>query len=202
MDRLGALGPNEARVLQALLRTEAPMTGRAVARVTGLPQSTAQRALTRLREAGLLMAAPVPPSVHYWPNPEHLAMPAVLALLRLGDELRRSMIGHVAAWRPQPLSVIVYGSIARGDATTSSDVDVLVVRPDAIEPDEPMWQHKVAALGDRIHLWTGRRASVVDISRDDAVRGLADGEPYLVEADRDGWLIAGQALRELAEARR
>jgi hypothetical protein len=44
---------------------------------------------------------------------------------------------------------------------------------------------------------TGRRASVVELSRRAAAEGLATREPFLVEADRDGWLIAGRALAEL-----
>jgi predicted nucleotidyltransferase len=191
------LAPNEARVLSALLRVDAPLTGRAVARITGLTQSTAQRVLIRLREAGLVLAEPAPPSLLYRANPDHLAMPAMVSLLGLADELRARLAECVAGWRLAPESVVVYGSVARQETTSASDMDVLVVRPDTAEPDDATWQGQVADLADHIRRWTGRRASLIDMSRHELVQGLADGEPFLVAADADGWLIAGRPLREL-----
>jgi predicted nucleotidyltransferase len=194
-----AIVPNEARVLRALLRVQTPLTGRAVARITGLTQPTAQRTLTRLRETGLVLAEPAPPSLLYRANPDHLAMPAILALLGLDDELRARMAERVAKWRLPPASLVVYGSVARGEPMAGSDLDVLVVRPGTTEPDEVAWQEQVAELADQVQRWTGRRASVVDMSHREAAQGLADREPFLVEAAREGWLIAGRALGELSE---
>jgi len=174
------------------------MTGRALARVTGISQSTAHRALTRLRDAGLVVAERTPPAVVYRANAEHLAMPALVALIRLEELLRARFAEHVAGWRRRPESMVLYGSVARGQATPASDIDVLAVRPDGIEPDEETWQGQIAELSDRVLRWTGRRASVIDMSATEATEGLAAREPYLVEADRDGWLIAGRALHELS----
>lgn len=191
-----SLTPAEARVLTALMHVDTPLSGRAIARVTGLTQSTAQRTLTSLREEGLVAAEPAPPSILYRPNSEHLAMPPLLALLHIDDELRARIAEHVAGWRLPPVSVVILGSIARG-AGTRSDVDVLVVRPDTIEPDESIWQNQLSDLADGLLRWTGRRASVIEMSRDEATKGLGRAEPILVEADRDGQLIAGRGLRDL-----
>lgn len=190
--------PSEARVLRALLRVEAPVSGRALARIAGLTQSTVQRALARLRRAGLVVAEPAPPALLYLANLEHLAMPALRTLLQLEGELRERTTEHVGEWRLPPVSLVVYGSVARGQATASSDLDLLVVRPDGTEPDEAAWQHQLAELTNRAQQWTGRRVSMVEMSRREAAQGLADREPFLVEADRDGWLIAGRPLGELA----
>ena len=191
------LARNEARVLRALLRVDTPLSGRAVARITGLTQSTTQRAPTRLREAGLVLTEPAPPSFLYRANPDHLAMPAMVSLLGLDDELRARVAERVAVWRLPPASLIVYGSVARKEATSASDLDVLVVRPDATEPDDATWQGQVADLGDCLRRWTGRRASLIDMNQHELVQGLADREPFLAAADRDGWLIAGRPLRDL-----
>src|SRR5438445_12640211 len=119
------LATNDTRVLIALLRVDAPLTGRAVARTTGLTQSTAQRVLTRLREGGLVLADPAPPSVLYRVNRDHLAMPALLSLLSVDDELCRRIAARVAAWRLPPASLVVYGSVARGETASGADIDVL-----------------------------------------------------------------------------
>src|SRR5262249_33599016 len=115
----------------------------------------------------------------------------------LEEQLRARFAELVAGWERRPESMVVYGSVARGQATPASDVDVLAVRPEGIDPDEETWQGQLAELSDRVLRWTGRRASVVAMSAAEAREGLSAREPYLVEADRDGWLIAGRALHEL-----
>ena len=107
----------------------------------------------------------------------------------------------LARWRPRPASVVVYGSVARGTAARTSDLDLLVVRPDGIRPDEAPWQEQVGELGERVRAWTGRHVSAVEMSRHEAAQGMVEREPFLVEADRDGWLIAGVALHELVRGR-
>ncbi len=195
------LSRHEERILRALLRLETPLTGRAIARTAGLSQATAQRALTRLRESGLVVADQAPPSLLYRANAEHLAIPALLALLRLDEQLRARLGEHVAGWQVPPVSVVVYGSVPRRQATVASDLDVLVVRPGAIAPDAETWQQQLSDLADRVRVWTGRRASIIEMSVDEAAEGMTDREPFLVEAARDGWLIGGQALNELAGQR-
>jgi DNA-binding MarR family transcriptional regulator len=59
---------NELPVLRTLLRARAAVSGRAVGRMAGLTQSSAQRALTRLREDGLVRVEPAPPSLLYRAN--------------------------------------------------------------------------------------------------------------------------------------
>jgi predicted nucleotidyltransferase len=190
----------EAAVMRCLLQTDTGITGRAAARIVRLSQSTVQRALTRLRQNGLVVATSVPPSLLYRANREHIAMPALSALLGLDAELRARMAEHVAAWRPAPVSVIVYGSVARGEARPGSDLDVLIVRADAVEPDEPAWQRDVTDLADRIGRWSGRPAGIVEMSRREAADGFAEGVAFLVDADRGGWLIAGSPLHSLSIA--
>jgi MarR family len=97
-----------------------PLTSRAIARITGLTHSTAQRALTRLCDADLVVAEPAPPSRLYHTNPEHLAMPAILAWRHLNDELRACFTEHVAGWRAPPEAAVIYGSMARGEAQKRS----------------------------------------------------------------------------------
>jgi predicted nucleotidyltransferase len=201
MDARLNLNPNEARVLMALLNVDKPLSGRAVARIAELSQSTSQRTLIRLREVGLVATEAAPPALLYRLNRDHLAMPALSSLLRIDDELRVRAGEQIAGWRLPPLSALIYGSFARRALTADSDIDVLLVRPDAIQADDATWQEQVADLTDQVQRWTGRRASVIDMSLEEAAAGMVDREPFLVQADKDGWLLAGQRLRELAGAR-
>jgi predicted nucleotidyltransferase len=124
-------------------------------------------------------------------------MPAVVSLLGLDKELRGRVAERVAGWHLPAVSLVVYGSVAREETTSASDLEVLVIRPDATQPDDAIWQAQVADLADRLWRWTGRRASLIDMSQPELVQSLVDEEPFLVEAARDGWLIAGRPLTEL-----
>src|SRR5262249_61855764 len=62
----------------------------------------------------------------------------------------------------------------------------------------PTWQLQLAELAHGLRLWTGRQASLVEMSRSQATQGFADREPFLADADQDAWLIAGSPLGQLA----
>jgi DNA-binding transcriptional ArsR family regulator len=192
----------DRQLLLALLRTDIAVSGRALARMTGLSQPSAQRALVRLREAGLVLTESAPPALLYRANRDHLALPAISELLRLDERLRERLAKQVTRWAVRPVSVVLYGSVARGEAGTGSDVDVLVVRPDAVSAGDPVWAEQLSVASDSIGRWTGRRASVVELGETEARRGLRRGEPFLAAAAEEGLVIWGEALRELTAPRR
>lgn len=191
------LEPAERRVLRALDRRDAGLSGRALARVTGLTQSSAQRALVRLRARGVVLAEPVPPALTYRINRDHVAWTALAELVDLPERLRQRAAALIERWTVPPVSAILYGSVARGEASPGSDVDVLLVRPAGIRTDESTWQEQVAALGDAVRRWTGLPASVIELSVTEARRGLAGGEGYLLDAAATGLVVAGQPLRQI-----
>ena len=53
-----------------------------------------------------------------------------------------------ASWRFDPLRVILFGSLARGEAGRNSDVDLLVVMPDGIEDERRVTVEILSALKD------------------------------------------------------
>lgn len=194
---MGFVDPAERAVLQALLRTEAGLSGRALARVTGLTQSSAQRALVRLREQGLVVADEAPPALLYRVNRDHVAIPAVVELLSLPERIRDRSAELISRWRVQPVSAVLYGSVVRHEARAGSDVDMLVVRPMRTRPDDAVWEEQAAGLSDALRRWTGLTPSVVELTPAEVRRGLASREPYIVEAADGGLLVAGRTLREI-----
>jgi predicted nucleotidyltransferase len=191
------LGGPERQLIAALLRSDVAVSGRALGRITGMSQSRAQRALARLRASGLVLAQDAPPALLYRANHDHLAMPAVIELLSVRERLCDRIADAIAGWAIPPVAAMLYGSIARSDEDAGSDVDFLVVRPARLRPDDPVWEAQVAALSERVGRWTGRRASIVDMSRAEVRNGIVHGEPYLLAAAHEGIVVAGQPLPEL-----
>ena len=180
-------------VLAVLAATTAPLTGRAVAQLTRprVSQPQVARILSELCEQGLVDRVPAGSASLFTLNRDHLAAPAVEDLSTLRSRLWTRIAEHAAQWTHPPEAVVVYGSAARGDGGTSSDIDLLVVRPADIDEDDPDWQRDVTTLGAAVPRWTGNPCEILDRSPAD-LRNMADsGERLLAEIRRDGRPVVG-----------
>jgi hypothetical protein len=101
------------------------------------------------------------------------------------DRLRDAING----WEQPPVLVVLFGSVARGEATPQSDLDLLVVRPADCEPDEPVWQEQLSTLQAHTSARTGNDARVLEFGEQE----LTVGEPQqvLTDAARDGIELYG-----------
>jgi predicted nucleotidyltransferase len=122
------LGPFRTRVLtELLLRPEHSWHVRELARqIDALPGST-NRELLKLTDAGILVRHSVGNQVHYRANPACPILPELAGMLRktsgLADQIRdalRPLSAHIQC-------AFIFGSIARGEETSGSDVDILAL---------------------------------------------------------------------------
>ena len=132
----------------------------------------------------------------YTLNRDHLAAPAIEVLARIRSELERRLRSLIASWSVAPVNVSMFGSAARGDGDTRSDIDILVVRPRGVAAGDPRWSAQLQELSDQVYGWTGNRVGLSEVSQED-VRRLRR-EPVIVdELRRDAITIAGPSTREL-----
>lgn len=135
-------------------------------------------------------------------NREHLAASLVAQLVDLRVALWARLREYLAAWEVPALHVSAFGSAARGDGDEQSDIDLLVVRPDAVGSDEPRWEAQIDHLRQRVLAWTGNRAQIVELDHDELRRATARGELLVGEVRRDGIGLAGGPFAALAPERR
>ena len=122
--------PIDMEVLRVLRGTTRPLTGREVARlVRAGSQPTVNASLRRLSDEGLVHVEEAGNAYLYTFNREHLAAPAVELLADVRAELERRLRDEIAGWKIAPVHLSVFGSAARGDGDTRSDIDIFVVRP-------------------------------------------------------------------------
>lgn len=180
-------------VLVVLASTSTPLTGRAIADLTRprVSQPRVARILADLTEAGLVDRVEAGSASLFTLNREHLAARAVEDLATLRTQLWDRIATHAAGWSHRPEAVIAYGSTARGDGGTASDIDLLVVRPKAVDEDDPNWQRDLTALGFAVPRWTGNPCEILDRSRGDLRAMASAGERLLNEIRRDGRAIVG-----------
>lgn len=180
-------------VLTVLASTSTPLTGRAIAELTRprVSQPRVARILTDLSEAGLVDRIQAGSASLFTLNREHLAARAVVDLATLRTRLWARIAEHAAEWSHPPEAIVVYGSTARGDGGTASDVDLLVVRPASVDEGDPDWQRNLTALGFAVPRWTGNPCEILDRSGDELRVMAAAGERILSEIRRDGRAIVG-----------
>lgn len=141
-------------------------------------------------------------------------------MARLRLELWRRLRSELGEWQPAPLYAAVFGSAARGDGDTASDIDLLLVHPpflgetpprrkqetwlapllDAASiaslgrsglPAEPeLWQRQVDRLRGLVQGWTGNELQVVDLSVYEWWRPRDAHKALLAEVRRDGVEVA------------
>ena len=186
-----------AAVLRALAGADAAFTVRHVARVAGVSHNRAHQVILRLAEHGLVLTEEQGPSKLCRLNREHLAATAVVELVHLRDRLLNLLRREIASWAVAPEHASLFGSAARGDGDTSSDLDILVIRPTGCPEDDPAWAEQLVTSGQRIHAATGNHVAWFSISRAALQRAARAGEPVVDEWRRGALHLVGAELRGL-----
>ena len=190
--------PIDMEVVLVLRGTTRPLTGREVARLvrTG-SQPAVNSALRRLTEEGLVRAEEAGNAYLYTLNREHLAAPAVDQLADIRSELERRLRAEIADWAIAPDHASIFGSAARGDGDTRSDIDLFVVRPADVPEDDPRWRAQLEQISDHVYAWTGNRAGLAEVSAADIRRLRRERPPIVEELRADAITLAGPAAAAL-----
>lgn len=170
-------------VLGVLAGADEEFTGRRIHRVLGHgSEHGVRKAADRLVEQGIVTRRQAGQAKLYSLNRSHLAAPYVEGLGSLRSQLVERLKKLVRAWKKPPAVVLLFGSVARGDAGAESDLDLLVLRRLDTEEEAPLWQDQLAALEREATVWTGNEARVIEYGK----RDLADEDVHhVVEAALD-----------------
>ncbi|MGH7882323.1 MAG: nucleotidyltransferase domain-containing protein, partial [Candidatus Dormibacteraceae bacterium] len=154
------ISPLANSILNVLIGTTRPLAGREITRLAAHgSQEGVRRALGRLSEHGLVERIEHRGSTLYTLNRDHLAMPVVNLLTSMRTDLIRKIRAVVTSWSPQPIHLSMFGSAARADGGTESDIDLLLIRPEGVESVDEGWNRQMNNLRESIQLWTGNRVS-------------------------------------------
>jgi predicted nucleotidyltransferase/biotin operon repressor len=188
----------DVEVLVRLAATTRPVSGRQVARLVEASQRGVAAALDRLVEQGTVLRQEAGRALLYSLNRDHLATPAVLLLADMRLELLRRLRAAFEAWDTPPRYALMFGSAARADGDTGSDIDLLLVRPDGVGEQDERWRAQVNGLVDDVWAWTGNHAAPVEI-RESELSGLSASRPAVWdEIRRDAAHLFGAPVQELA----
>lgn len=189
-------------VLAVLARAEASFTGRQVHQIAGRHSERGIRnALHRLSAQGIVLRERVGSADQYRLNRAHLAAPHIEALAKLRDELLRRVADELEGWTVPPVFAAIFGSAARGEMHPESDIDLLVVRSNTVDADDPQWRTQLDALASSVTAWTGNDTRILEFGAPEARTGMAAGDGVLL-AVRDEGIVVHGPLTYLSDLRR
>ena len=196
IDILEALfgGLGRTAVLRLLASQSSELTGRQVAELVGMSQPGIAGTLHHLAGLGVVQQRRAGQAILNQLEREDLlaqtvVLPALAAEANLVADLKTELR---AAFEPLAVSLVLFGSVARGESAPGSDIDVLVITADQADAARAM---EVAdEAGQKFFRRYGMPLSVIVTAQD---KLPAEPSAFLARARDEGILLSGAELSEL-----
>jgi predicted nucleotidyltransferase len=192
---------SQGRILAVLAETTGELSLRTIARLAGVSPAQASRILPQLVRLGIAERREVPPTALFRFVHENVASRFVLGLSRSRDYVLGELGRRAETLAVRPLSVVVFGSLARGEADEGSDIDVLIVRPEGIDDDDN-WSASVEQWRRSARLLTGNRVELLEADASEVGRLLRSQKPLWKDIVQEGVVVFGTGLDQLKALRR
>lgn len=188
------------RLLAALARIDTDLPVSRLATVAGVGRTRASAVLGELTLLGVVGRRQVGPTTLVWLNRENVLGGIVAELGDVQHRVTERLRELALRIEPQPVSLVMYGSFARGTATASSDIDILAVRPGDADVEE--WAASLTRFALAAEAISGNNVHILDYDVSDlrhrypAGREDAGGQFWHSLTD-DAVSLVGVGLREL-----
>ncbi len=130
-------------------------------------------------------------------NRNHLAAGPVIALAGLRGELIHRLRDQFSTWSDLA-GAWMFGSVARGNSTAASDIDLLIVVDDVDSRD---LQAQLMRLDQDIRSWTGNDVQIVEYSLATWRELVRGSNPLVDQIRRDGIALTADDNTLLARSR-
>lgn len=187
----------QGRILAVLVETTAELNLRTVARLAGVSPAQASRVLPELVALGLVERREAPPSALFTMVEDNVASRAIRALSRSRAAVLKEFGSLAHDMDPSPVSVVVFGSLATGEADATSDLDIVIIRPAGVLDDDDPWASSLDAWRTAARHLTGNRVQVLDIDETSVKRRLRRPTKLWADVIRDGVTVYGRPLDQL-----
>lgn len=190
-------GTSHVRILRYLCRAEGEHTGREIGRAVHISHPSVHRALRTLAKRGMVQAIRHGAAIAYRLNEDHWLIRTGIRPLFAAEAGFFTTLGEAvrhAAGIPVR-SVVLFGSLARGEASADSDIDVLCLTTRATEAAAA--EQNLAEAAAALRRQSGRRLSVLVLPVADFARRYRRRERLAREIVETGWAIAGESLSEV-----
>jgi predicted nucleotidyltransferase len=189
--------PVKIRVYRVLTRRAEGVTGRGIASLIGTSPFKINQVLRGLVSDGVVESVSMGRANLYRLNRRHVLVRDLVFFLTDYEKgfwlnLGRKILKHL---RPKPLSVILYGSVARGEEEATSDLDLHLVYDDRISEKEGGDQDRL--LREEMGRAYGNPLSITRSTVSEFQRRSRQREPLIRNIVKEGRVLAGKSFTEL-----
>jgi hypothetical protein len=175
------------------------MSVSALAAVAGVGRTRASAVLSVLAELGVVSRREVGPTVLVRLERRNAGGKLLAELADLRNSVISRLRQLALSLDPPPLSMALFGSFARGDSDSASDIDILAVRPAGGGGDR--WAESLTEFSAQARILTGNSIQILDYDLSDLTRraGARDddaGASFWRAVTEDALLLAGADLSE------
>jgi predicted nucleotidyltransferase len=186
----------QGKLLAVFAETTAGLSVRTAARLSGVSLAQTSRILPELATLGVLDRTEIPPSIVYQLVEENVASRAIRLLARSRDHVLAELGELAKSMVIPPVSIIVFGSFARGEARPDSDVDVVMVRERHVDASSE-WSEGIDEWRRGARRLTGNEVEVMEVDQLEVSSLLRSRRPVWQDIHRDGVVVFGKTLEEL-----
>lgn len=182
-------GPRGA-LLATLVRLEGAVTMRELSRQANVSSSRAAEIIQELINAGLVEQQAAGNAILVSLNRHHLAARGVIALAEIRKQLIENLKTDLQSWSSLSAAWL-FGSAARGDGNSLSDIDLLLITTGEVDSEE--WTRNTSRLTNHVRKWTGNAIQLVEHT-EASFRDLLRAKNSLILAIRnDGIALTANA---------
>lgn len=187
-------GGYRRKILALLLLRDEPLHVREIGRLTGVPAGSLHRELRALADAGLLSRASAGNQVLYRANKDNPIYRELTEIFRKTVGLADVVRDALTARREHIDAAFIFGSVARGEETATSDVDVFILG------DLP-FVHAVSALAP-LQERLGRHLNPVVMRRSDFRKKRRERDNFVERVMREPKLFVIGGPGDIGESAR
>ena len=165
----------DADVLKVLAGAHEPVTGNQLAQLAGRSYAQVYAVVGRMVDEGLVLAARYGRTNTFRLNRDHVLAQGILAVLAGPARLELEIKQLVQDWSLQPELIAMSGSAARRRTAANDDIDLLIVRSDQTNSDNPAWRSQIDALARRIEHICGNRVQIREMDQSEHQVAVSSG---------------------------
>lgn len=162
-----------------------------IARVTGTCSANGvRRAVARLVGQGIVLEETVGSRTLFAFNVDHLAAPAIMAMIDLRSAFHELVEAELRDWQPAPVFAALHGPrldllVVVREGVPALPAEVTWITPEALHAEE------VTRLCRRVRDATGNELTLHELTEVEATEGMVEGDPLLEAVAESGEVITG-----------
>lgn len=187
--------PAKVRILRTLFNSPQPLSGRQVGELSRLTHKGAINAIQSLVEVGAVKQRRVGKAYQYSISKgnifvEKIIVPCIRSEYGLFDDLKKDITAHFGK---DAISLMLYGSIVRGEEKRGSDIDLMVVVRDERKKKEI--EEKAES---KVHYFNRRYSALLSLHCFTLSEiKTKKASPLIKSIIKEGIIISGKTIREL-----